>query len=258
MQRMSEPQPSLLEAAGRRIAYHHHPGRTPGVLFLGGFMSDMNGTKATALEHWCVARGIAYTRFDYSGHGASSGSFEAGTIGAWLEDALAVFERITQGAQILVGSSMGGWIALLVARQRPGRVAALLTLACATDFTEQLLRPALSDRQRNELAREGVTELSTPYRESPYRICTDLLEEGHRHLLLDAQIAIDAPLRMLHGDRDEAVPLSISRRTLERYRGADTELVVVEGGGHRLSTPRQLALTGRCLEELLSKISAEA
>ncbi len=225
-------------------------------MFLGGFMSDMTGTKAMALEAWCLQSGVSYTRFDYTGHGTSSGSFQDGTIGDWLDDATEVLDQVTDGPQVLVGSSVGGWLALLLALRRPQRVAGLLTIACATDFTHRLLRPALSPQQLEDLEHNGFTELPTEYRETPYCIGRTLLDEGNNHLLLHAPINIDCPVLMLHGTADTDVPAAFSHMTLERITpGNSARLILIEGGDHRLSSPAHLERITNELDRLRNEVS---
>jgi pimeloyl-ACP methyl ester carboxylesterase len=253
---MSPNAPSLISVAGkRRIAYQHTPGSQPGVIFMSGFMSGMTGTKAMALEAWCRERGLGFTRFDYSGHGASSGQFQEGTIGTWLEDAIAVLDMVTQGPQVIVGSSMGGWLALLLTMQRPERVAGVMTIACATDFTERLLRPALSQHQLEELEQKGLTELPTAYQDSPYIIGKNLLDEGRNHLLLSSRIDIDCPVCMVHGTADVDVPPEFSQETLERISpGHRTRLLLIEAGDHRLSRPEHLGFITDALATMINEV----
>jgi len=235
---------------GVSIAYHRTRGKSPGVVFLGGFMSDMTGTKAVTLEEFCRARGQAFLRFDYRGHGASSGRFEDGTIGLWADDALAAFDRLTDGPQILVGSSMGGWIALLSALARRGRVAGLVGIAAAPDFTEDLLWDAFSSDQRAALLREGVLRLPSEYSDKPYSITLKLIEDGRRHLLLRETIDLVCPARLLHGMRDPDVPWQRSVKLAERLAAPDVRVVLVKDGDHRLSREQDLALLCRSVEEL--------
>ena len=177
-------EPAFLTApSGRRLAYHVTPGAAPGLVFLGGFMSDMEGTKALHLESWAKARGQAFLRFDYSGHGQSEGVFEEGTIGAWAADAEAMLDALTTGRQILIGSSMGGWIALLLAKKRPERLAGLVTIAAAPDFTEDGFWAGLNDAQRADLIQHGKVELPSDY-DAPYTITRRLIEEGRDNLVL--------------------------------------------------------------------------
>jgi len=233
------------------IAYHRTPGKPPGIVFLGGFMSEMTGTKATWLEGFARARGHGFLRFDYTGHGASSGAFADGTIGAWRDDALAALDRLTEGPQVLVGSSMGGWIALLVAHARPSRVAGLVTIAAAPDFTEDLIWARLGDAQRSALARDGWFEAPSAYG-PPYRITRALIEDGRDHLLLRGAIAIAAPVRLLHGMQDPDVPWHTSLRAAERLASRDVRLTLIKDGDHRLSRDQDLALLGRTVAELLA------
>ena len=181
----------------------------PGIVFLTGFKSDMTGTKASVLDEFCHARGLGFLRFDYSGHGASSGDFLDGTISRWFGDALAAFDRLTEGPQILVGSSMGGWIMLLLALARPERVNGLIGVAPAPDFTEALIWPSLSESDRGKLLRDGKLEQPSDYSPEPYVITRALIEDGRRNLLLNNTIAIDAPVRLLHGLNDRDVPHTI-------------------------------------------------
>ena len=205
-----------------------------------GFRSDMNGIKATALAGHCRTRDHAFLRFDYFGHGASSGDFRAGTIGRWLEDALAVIDHLTEGPQILVGSSMGGWIALLAALARPGRLKALIGIAPAPDFTEDLIWARLSEAQRREFLERG--ELATPsaYEADSIPITLRLVEEGRRHLLLRGPIRLSCPVRLLHGMEDPDVPYQTSLRLVERLTGTEAVVELIEDGDHRLSRPQDL------------------
>ncbi len=225
---------------GATIAYHRLAGAAPGVVFLGGFMSDMTGTKALALEAFCRARGRAYLRFDYFAHGASSGRFEEATIGRWAADALAVLDRATEGPQILVGSSMGGWIMLLAALARPERVAALIGIAAAPDFTEDLLWRRLSEEQRAAILRDGAIRLPSAYDPAGYLVTRRLIEEGRNHLLLRAPIAIACPVRLLHGMKDPDVPWQTSLRLAERLQSRDVTVTLAPEGDHRLSTDLDL------------------
>lgn len=241
----------LALADGSSIAYRHTPGAAPGVLFCAGFNSNMQGIKALALEQWCRDRGRQFTRFDYSGHGESSGSVEEGCIGRWRDDTLAVLDRVTSGPQVIVGSSMGGWIMLLVALQRARRVKALLGLAAAPDFTARL-RARLTDAQRQQLDRSGYADLPNCYDDGePYRIGALLLDEGEAHLLLDGEIPVDVPVRLIQGQRDDDVPWQLVLTLAERIRGADVEIQLVKDGDHRLSEPVDLRRLELTLEQLL-------
>ncbi|MEJ0015635.1 MAG: alpha/beta hydrolase [Acetobacteraceae bacterium] len=237
---------------GTRLDGTRQDGRGPTVVFLPGFRSDMTGDKATSLAAFCAARGQAMLRFDYSGHGASGGRFEDGTIGRWADDALTVIDRLSEGKLVLVGSSMGGWIALLAARARPERVAALIGIAAAPDFTEALMWAAMDEGQRAVLMRDGVWPRPSQYGES-YPITRALIEDGRRHLLLDAPIALDCPVRLLHGQADPDVPWETSLRIAERLTGTDVQVTLVKDGDHRLSRPQDLALLHRTLAPLLQE-----
>jgi pimeloyl-ACP methyl ester carboxylesterase len=242
-------------AAGGRIAYHRLRGqgdgaRLPGVIFLGGFHSDMGGTKALWLEGWARARGRAFVRFDYRGHGESSGAFDEGSIGDWAEDAAEVLARLTEGPQVLVGSSMGGWIALLLARRFPQRVAALVGIAAAPDFTEDSMWEGFSEVQRQALLVEGRVALPSAYSDEPYVITRRLIEEGRANLVLRQPLRLDCPVRLLQGTADEDVDRSVALRLVDHMEGTDVRLTLVKGVDHRFSGPRELALIGRTLDAL--------
>lgn len=239
---------------GATIAYRRSAGKGPGLVFLGGFMSDMSGTKATALEAYARRRGRAFLRFDYSGHGESDGDFESGTIGRWVEDAVTALDRLTEGPQVLVGSSMGGWIMLLAALVRPERVAALVGIAAAPDFTEDLMWATFSPEVRATLERDGVYRQPSQYGEQPYAITRRLIEEGRRHLLLRSPIPLTCPVRLLHGMADPDVPWQLSPRLAETVESRDVELHLVKDGDHRLSTPANLALLEEVLDRLFQRL----
>ena len=247
----------LSSTDGARVAYVRTAGAGPGVVFLGGFMSDMTGTKATALEAWARHRDRAFVRFDYRGHGAATGAFEDGTIGTWLADALAVLDGATEGPQILVGSSMGGWIALLVARARPERIAGVLGIAAAPDFTRRMWREEFGDAERAAVERDGRVTVPSEYSEDGYVITRNLLEEAEQHMLLDGPIPVRCPVRLLHGMQDEAVPWEISLRIAEQLEADDVETILVRGGDHRLSEPADLDRLTRTLEELLTTTGSQ-
>ncbi len=251
----ADPKPRILTRDdGATIAHHRLAGRAPGVVFMPGFKSDMTGGKALALEAFCRARGQAFVRFDYFGHGASSGEFADGTIGRWADDAVAVLDRLTDGPQVLVGSSMGGWIMLLAALARPERIAGLVGTAAAPDFTEDLIVGSLSPAQRSELVLRGYIETDNPYDDRPYRITKRLLEEARRHLLLGSDIPITCPVRLIHGTADQDVPWRTSERLADRLRSGDVETLFVKNGDHRLSEPKDLErlvhVVGRLLDQL--------
>jgi len=237
---------------GVELAWIKAAGRGPTVVFLPGFRSDMAGEKATYLAAFCAARGTALLRFDYSGHGSSDGRFDEGSIGRWAEDTLTVIDRQTEGKLLLVGSSMGGWIALLVAVRRPERLAGLLGIAAAPDFTETLMWQAMTQAEQARLMSEGSLTVET-VPDPPLIITRHLIEEGRKHLLLGAPIPISCPVRLLHGQQDQDVPWETSLRTAERIAGADVRLTLIKDGGHRLSRPQDLRLLSSTLADLLAE-----
>ena len=224
--------------------------RRPGVIFLGGFMSDMSGTKATALEAWARQQGRDFVRFDYRGHGASSGRFDGATIGDWAGDAVAVLDVLTEGPQILVGSSMGGWIMLLAALARPERVAGLIGIAAAPDFTEDLIWARATPDQRRALEEVGYIDNPSAYSETPYRITFRLIEEGRDHLLLGKPVPLHCPVRLIHGMEDIDVPWQTSLRLADALESRDVEVTLVKNAAHRLSEPQDLERLERALVEL--------
>lgn len=242
----------FLEANGRRIAYERTAGKGPGVVFLGGFRSDMTGTKAQALEDWAKRTGRAFLRFDYSGHGASSEDFLDGCIGDWANDAKAAITHLTEGPQVLVGSSMGGWISLLVARAMPERLAGLVTIAAAPDFTEDSMWAGFSAAERDQLLQKGRVELLSEYSEGPYVITRKLIEDGREHLVLRAPLALPFPVRFLQGTADVDVDQSVAHRLLAHAEGPDMRLTLVKGADHRFSNPECLALIEQSVEEVLA------
>ena len=242
----------LTREDGETVAYRCRPGRSPGVIFLGGFMSDMTGTKAEALDRFCAACGQAYLRFDYFGHGASSGAFQDATVGRWKADALAVLDRLTEGPQVLVGSSLGGWIMVLAAVARPGRVHALVGIAAAPDATEDLMWAELSAAERASLSRDGLIRRPSQYSPEGYVYTRALIEEGRNHLVMRAPIPIASPVRLLHGMRDPDVPWRTSLALAEKLQSRDVAVTLVKDGDHRLSTEDNLALLARTLEPLLT------
>ena len=236
----------LVREDGACIAYAGHTGDGPGVICLGGFKSDMTGSKALALDSWAQAQGRAFVRFDYFGHGMSSGNFREGTVTRWLGDVLAVLDRLTQGPQILVGSSMGGHLALHAALARPGRVAGLLLIAPATDFTEELLWNTYSPEVQRQIWEQGEWLWPSRYDPEPYPVTRTLIEDGRRHLLLQAPIPVACPVRILQGMQDPDVPWEHALRLMHRL-GLDSEVTLVKSGDHRLSTPSGIALLLRTL-----------
>jgi pimeloyl-ACP methyl ester carboxylesterase len=225
--------------------------KLPGIVFLGGFKSDMTGSKAAALDGFCGRRGLGFLRFDYSGHGESSGDFIDGSISRWTEDALAAFDRLTEGPQIVIGSSMGGWIMLLVALARRERVKGLIGIAAAPDFTEELIWRSLSEAEQARLMHEGRLAQPSEYSEEPYVITGKLIEDGRKHLLLGQPIAIDAPVRLLQGMADPDVPFHTAERLAKRLTSKDVTVTLVKDGDHRLSRPQDLARLEAAIEELI-------
>jgi pimeloyl-ACP methyl ester carboxylesterase len=236
---------------GATIAYVATAGKSPGVVFLGGFMSDMTGTKAMRLEAFCRARGQAFLRFDYFAHGASSGRFAEATVGRWRDDAICVLDRLTEGPQILVGSSLGGWLMLLAALARPERVAALVGIAAAPDATEDLMWPRLSAVQRETMRRDGALTIASAYDPKGYVLSLGLIEEGRQHLVLRATLPIAAPVRLLHGMRDPDVPWQTSLRLARHLASGDVTVTLVSEGDHRLSTESDLERLTTMVESLL-------
>jgi pimeloyl-ACP methyl ester carboxylesterase len=245
----------LTRAEGGDLAWIRAAGRAPTVVFLPGYRSDMAGEKATTLAAFCAARGQAMLRFDYSGHGASDGAFEDGTIGVWAADALVAIDALTEGRLLLVGSSMGGWIALLTALARPARVAGLVGIAAAPDFTETLMWAAMAPGERAVLLRDGALRVPSQYGE-PYAITRALIEDGRTHLLLTGPIAIDCPIRLLHGQRDPDVPWETALRIAERVSSEDARITLVKDGDHRLSREQDLTLLRETLGALLDQDGA--
>ena len=235
---------------GRRIAYDFTAGQGPCVVFLGGFKSDMTGTKAVYLKAWAKAQGRAFLRLDYSGHGASGGAFLDGAIGDWFEDALAVITAVTKGPLILVGSSMGGWIALLLAKAIPARIVGLVGIAAAPDFTEDSMWASFTPAQRAALA-AGQVELPSDYSDAPYIITRRLIEEGRNRLVLRAPLDLPFPVRLLQGTADTDVPPAVALRLLEHASGPDIRLALVKGADHRFSTPACLAMITTSVSEVL-------
>ena len=244
VQRLSRPD-------GNIIAYATTEGRTPTVVFLGGFRSDMTGTKALALEGWARKTGRAYLRFDYLGHGQSSGRFEDGTIGRWLDDSLAAIDQLAAGKLVLVGSSMGGWLSLLVARARPERLEGLVLIAAAPDFTERMLLGCLSSEERARLERDGRLERPSQYSPEPSVFTWKLIEEGRSHLLLDKRLSLPCPVRLLHGQSDPDVPWEYSLQIAHHIEAPEVITTLVKGGDHRLSTPADIARLIATVEELV-------
>lgn len=235
---------------GRRIAYHKTDGMGPVIVFLGGLKSDMEGTKAIHLEAWAQAQGRAFLRFDYSGHGESSETFEDGCIGDWHEDTLAAVAALTEGPIVPVGSSMGGWQALLLARAVPERIAGMVTIAAAQDFTEDGYWASFTDAQKAELDAQGYVELPSDYME-PYRISKRMIEDGRTRLVLRSPLALPFPVRCLQGTADTAVSTETALRLLDHAECEDMRLTLVKDADHRFSDEACLGLIEAALEEVL-------
>lgn len=239
----------FLDHDGTRLAFRHQPGAGPLIVFLPGYMSDMTGSKAEALAGWAAVQGRAFLRLDYSGCGASGGDFLAGSIGRWTGDALAVIDHVAPaGAVLLVGSSMGGWIALAAGLALGGRLAGLVGIAAAPDFTEWGLD--ISEADRGALARDGFFTRPSDYDAQGYRYSRALIEDAPARLLLGGGIAIDAPVRLLHGQCDDAVPWRLSLDIADRLHSADVQVTLVKDGDHRLSRDADIALLLHVVEDL--------
>jgi len=225
------PELAHFDIGGRDIAYRLRPGRGRTLMFLPGYASDMEGNKALALDAYAERHGLGLLRFDYSGTGSSTGRFDDGTLELWLEESVAALDRLTEGPIILIGSSMGGWLALHLALLRPDRIQALIGIAAAADFTDW----GLADR--DTAGRQGISRA--------------FWESGQRLRLLGSEIAIDCPVRLIHGELDTDVPLDVAFRTLRALRSADVQLNVIKGGGHRLSEPHEIDAILRTVAALL-------
>lgn len=236
---------------GRRIAYHLTQGVGPAVVFLGGFKSDMGGTKAVHLEDWAASTGRAYLRFDYSGHGESEGAFTDGAIGDWFEDACAAI-GLLGGKVVLVGSSMGGWIALQIAKAMPEKIAGLVTIAAAPDFTEDSMWNGFSEAQKAEVM-AGQVALPSEYGE-PYIITRRLIEEGRKRLVLRDPLPLPFPVRFLQGTADADVDMSVALRLLAHATGPDMRLTLVDGADHRFSDGACLKLIETAVTEVLMSV----
>ncbi len=243
---------SFVTPQGRRIAYHLTDGDGPAVVFLGGFKSDMQGTKAVFLEDWAKRTGRAFLRFDYSGHGESEGAFTDGAIGDWFEDACAALGLLA-GPVVLVGSSMGGWISLLVSRTMPERVAGLVTIAAAPDFTEDSMWSGFDEAQKAALAKDGQVALPSDYGD-PYIITQRLIEEGRTRLVLRDPLSLPFPVRFLQGTSDADVDMSVALRLLSHAEGPDMRLTLVDGADHRFSDGDCLALIDSAVDEVIARI----
>jgi pimeloyl-ACP methyl ester carboxylesterase len=248
---MSEPHPTSITVGshedGRPIAVRERKGANPGLFWLGGFKSDMKGTKAEALDHWAGKEGRACLRFDYSGHGESGGSFTEGTIGRWLEESLAVYLRFARGPQLVIGSSMGGWLALLLARalgdndnMAAAPIAGMVLIAPAVDFTEELMWKQFSEATKREIEEKGEWLRPSEYGDEPYPITRSLIEDGRNHLLLGGLIETGCPVHILQGVQDPDVPWRHAVELVSRFSRDDVVLTLIKDGDHRLSRPEDI------------------
>jgi len=239
---------------GSSLTYSYREGRHPGVLFLGGFMSDMTGTKASFLDDFCKKQGLAYCRFDYFGHGASSGDFLDGTITRWKNDAIAIVDSVVQGPQIVVGSSMGGWLMLLLAQERPERIRALIGIAAAPDFVKPLVWDQLTVKQKEEIERLGVSYIPAQHQEKPYPITKKFIEDGQKNEVLTGSkiLNIKCPVRLLHGVQDKEVPYSYSLKLMNCLASDDVRLTLIKEGDHRLNSEEYLQLFGNTILEFVA------
>lgn len=249
------PAPDFLNVSGTDIAFRKRSGASPGLVWLGGFRSDMLGTKAETLDRWAADHGRAFLRHDYSGHGESGGQFADGTISKWLAESLAVFRAETDGPQVLVGSSMGGWIALRMVQElgksdESDRIAGLLLLAPAPDFTHELMQPQLTDKQKAALAEQGYFEEISEYSDEPNVYTRALFEDGLKNRVLEGIIHTYCPVRILQGMEDPDVPYQHALKLVEHLPADDVTLSLIKDGDHRLSRPQDLAMLERCVEAL--------
>ena len=237
----------LERSTGRRLAYRHRAGRGPTLVFLPGYMSDMEGGKATALDAWAAVESRAMLRFDYAGCGASAGDFEAQTLDGWRDDVLAMIDDVAEGPVVLAGSSMGGWLMLLAALARPRRVAGLVGIAAAPDFTDW----GYGDAEKAQILRDGRLVQPSAEADAPFVTSRAFWESGQALRVLGGEIAVDCPMRLLHGQRDRDVPWKYSLAIAERVRSADVQTILVKDGDHRLSREPDLALLIATVESLM-------
>lgn len=250
-QSIDHPIQYVTSSLGEQLAYQFSAGAEPVVVFFPGYASDMFGSKANFLDAWCSENRQAYLRFDYSGHGESQGRFVEGTIAQWTDDALRIIEKSTSGPVVLVGSSMGGWIMLLAALVLKERVTGLVGIAAAPDFTEDLVWRSLDTEQRKTLTEKGQVYPPSDFVEDPFPITLKLIEEARNQLLLHAPIALDCPVRLIHGLADPDVPWRTSLRLANQLTSKDVEIRLLKGGGHRLSDEAHLKLIARTVWEVI-------
>jgi pimeloyl-ACP methyl ester carboxylesterase len=236
------------------LAYCKNEGQQPGIIFLSGFRSDMNGAKATALEAWCKEQNRSFIRFDYRGHGQSDGDFKDYTIGHWKQDAIHILDKVTDGPQVLVGSSMGGWLMLLAALARPQKVAGLVGIASAPDFTEHLLLDAFTPEQKIELKEHGVVHLPDCMGGESYPVTLNLIVESGDHLVLDGPINITCPVHLIHGMQDKDVPWEFSVTLNEKLKSKDVKTTLVDDGDHRMSSDKHIRILIKAVDGMLQKL----
>ncbi|MEZ5809992.1 MAG: alpha/beta hydrolase [Rhizobiaceae bacterium] len=251
--------PQFLSVDGTDIAIRARPGANPGLVWLGGYRSDMIGTKAEVIDRWAAANGHASTRHDYSGHGESGGDFADGTISRWLIESLAVFRHITTGPQILIGSSMGGWIALRMIRElheagEGGRIAGLVLIAPAPDFTVELMEPELTEAQKRDLEERGYFEEVSEYSDEPNIFTRALIEDGRLNRVLTGPVDTHCPVHVLQGQADPDVPYALALKLVEHLPADDVTLTLVKDGDHRLSRPQDLDLLVRTIEQMVRQV----
>lgn len=256
MEKMASSPEIFVRSEGVTLTYDRVAGAgmaRAGVVFLHGLMSDRGGTKALALEQHCRAKGYGFIRFDMFGHGASSGRFEDGTISRWTEDAVSVLDHLATGPQILIGSSMGGWVMLRAALARPDRIAGLIGIAAGPDFTEDLMWNEFTAAQRATLEDKGVVMVQSDYDPRPYPISRGLIEDGRKNLVLRGAIPLSCPVRLLHGQNDTGVPWQTSLRIAEKITGGDVDVMLIKDGDHRLSRPHDLQKLCAVLDGLMAE-----
>lgn len=241
-----------------KLAYHKlqygDSQQSPTIVFLGGLMSDMEGTKAIALEEYCKKHEYNFIRFDYLGHGESDGKFTDGTISKWKDNVIAVIDNLTEGAVLLVGSSLGGWLMHLAALERKDRIIAMIGIAAAPDFTKDLMWDMFDDNVKEELEEKGIYNMPSEYSDCPYPITMDLITDGKQNLLLDKDIDLDIPVRLIHGTKDDDVPYELSMKLSERLISEDVQVTLVKKGDHRMSDDAAIQILCRTLEELLQDL----
>ncbi len=256
---MSAAEPDFIDVDGAKIAVRNRAGQVaPGIVWLGGYRSDMLGTKAVVLDEWAEKTGHSALRLDYSGHGESGGDFNQGTISRWLNESLTVLDKYAEGPQILVGSSMGGWIALRMAQElkKAGKSpAGIVLIAPAPDFTAELVEPSLTDKQKKDLMEQGYFEEPSEYSPNPYIYTRALIEDGRNNLVLKGIIETGCPVHILQGMQDEAVPYQHALKLVEHLPLDDVTLTLVRDGDHRLSRPQDLELLIRTVSALAERIS---